>query len=116
MCLSNCRRAVRIATFLMMGIASITGAQADVLITGARIAKVLNVRSAGDASFVVLTEGGTGSCVGQWIFFYPSGASSPEVQKRAFAQVLMAQATGMRVDIESSDATCANAYAIFTYP
>lgn len=90
--------------------------QADVLVTGGRIAKVTNTRGANDASFVVLTEGGTGPCSGQWIYFYPSGASDPEMHKRSYAAVLMAMAAGMRVEIEATDTSCNGAYYIAVYP
>jgi hypothetical protein len=95
----------------------IGSALADPLVAGARIAKILNVRNVGDSSFVLQTEGGTGIC-NSWIYFYPTSTSTAalEAQKRAYAAALMAMSTGMRVDIESVDATCSGAYAIFIYP
>ena len=103
---------------LLAAFAVTTSASADPLMVGSRIAKILNVRSANDASFVVQTEGGTGTCAGSWIYFYPAGSSAAaaEAHKRAYAAVLMAMTTGMRVDIESVDASCSGAYAIFVYP
>ena len=100
----------------VLTLAAIDSVCAAPIVVGAQIAKVLNIRSPNDASFVVLTQGGSGSCAGQWIYFYPSGASNQEAQKRAYVAVMMALATGMRVDIESADTACENAYAIFTYP
>lgn len=91
-------------------------AQADRLVTGGRIAKILSTRMANDPSFVVLTEGGTGPCATSWIFFYPSGASDLDMQKRSYAAALMALSAGMRVDIEATDANCQGAYVITVYP
>jgi hypothetical protein len=91
-------------------------ADADVLINGGRIVKIANTRSASDPSFIVFVEGGTGNCANGWLYFYPSGASNPEIQKRAYAAALMAMATGARVDVEATTNSCTDAYVITVYP
>jgi Family of unknown function (DUF5992) len=91
-------------------------AHADWLVTGGRIVKIHSTRAASDASFVVLTEGGTGPCAAYWIYFYPTGACSPEIQKRSYAAALMALSTGMRVDIAATDTNCEGAFVISVYP
>jgi hypothetical protein len=90
-------------------------AHADRLVTGGRLVKVLSTRMPNDASFVVLTEGGSGPCATNWIYFYPSGASSPEIQQRSYAAALLALSTGMRVDIDATDTSCLGAYLISVY-
>jgi hypothetical protein len=107
---------VRSLAVLIMLIAASNIAYADRLVAGARIVYVGNTRSASDPSFVVRTEGGTGPCANSsWIFFYPSGASNADIQKRAYTAAMLALTTGMLVDIEAVDASCGGAYFISVY-
>jgi hypothetical protein len=93
-----------------------TAANAGPIVTGAKVTKVLNTRGPHDASFIVWTEGGTGPCANSYIYFYPTGGSNPEMQKRAYSAALIAMTTGLRVDIESHpDNNCQNAYFINVY-
>jgi hypothetical protein len=91
-------------------------ADADVLVSGGRIVKIGNTRSPLDSSFVLFVEGGVGPCANKWIYFYPSGDSNPEIQKRAYTAALMAMATGANVDIEATTNNCVDAYFILVSP
>lgn len=91
--------------------------KADPLLSGGKVVKIANTRGASDASFVILTQGGNGPCSNGWIYFYPTGASTPEMQKRAYAAVMLAIATGMRIDVEAptGSTSCLDAYFVATY-
>lgn len=90
---------------------------ADSLIVGGKVVRMANTRGAGDTSFAMFTQGGNGLCSNGWVYFYPTGASTLEMQKRAYAAVMLAMATGMRIDVEAQagSTSCLDAYFVAVY-
>jgi hypothetical protein len=88
-------------------------ASAGTLVSGGRITKIGNTRSSLDPSFIVFVEGGAGPCANNWLYFYPSGSSNAEIQKRAYAAALLALSTNATVTIEAASTdSCLDAYYI----
>lgn len=81
------------ATFLYSSLAS-----ADYVVQEATISRITNVAD-NAAKFAVLVAGGSGPCSNGWIEFPASAAVDLEAHKRAYATLLMAFASNLRVSI-----------------
>jgi hypothetical protein len=92
-----------------VGIASLVSAvpaNAAYIVQNARLARVTNT-DGNQTKFAVLVADGTGPCAGQWIQFPLWAAPDADTHKRAYAALLMALATGMKVTIYNyTDDSC----------
>lgn len=92
-------------------------AHAGYLVTGGTIAHITNT-SSNSQSFAIQILSGTGPCVGAsaWIVFPLSAAPDADTHKRAYAAVVTALATGMRVSVYNyTDDNCDRASYVQIY-
>ena len=81
-------------------------ARAGDFVVDATVTTISSSRNGGDAPFVIATTGGSGPCSNNmWIGFYPTDFTDAESYRRAYAQVMMAMAMGLKVRISGAAAT-----------
>jgi hypothetical protein len=71
---------------------------AGYLVQEAHISRVTSIAD-NQSKFAVLVTGGVGPCASLWIEFPPSAAPDADAHKRAYAALLMAFASGMRITV-----------------
>lgn len=83
-------------------------ASAGYIAKDATLKSVANVFGGGD-TFIVVATGGTGSCLNQNISFKLDNVFSESVHARAYSTALTAFASDSKVNIWSTDGSCAGA-------
>jgi hypothetical protein len=75
-------------------------------VSDAEVIQVINT-SGNLKNFTIVTTGGSGPCVGQYIQFPETDAANGAAHQRAYASALLALTTGMKVTVHNYfDDTC----------
>ena len=99
----------KIMTILLLTLVGISTASAGTyVVRNAVITKIANT-SSNENKFAIFVEGGTGSCVNEWVHFPESAATSKEIHERAYSAALAAMTAGIKVTLHNyHDEGCRN--------